>query len=46
LIDACHEVAAASGTELARLLGLGDGVSRVEAHMLDDFNARLRARRD
>ena len=46
LIDACHEVAAASGTELARLLGLGDGVSRVEAHMLDDFNARLRTRRD
>lgn len=46
LIDACHEVAAASGTELARLLGLGDGVSRVEAHMLDEFNARLRRRRD
>ena len=45
LIDACHEVAAASGTELARLLGLGDGVSRVEAHMLDEFNARLRIRR-
>jgi hypothetical protein len=45
LIDACHEVAAASGTELARLLGLGDGVSRVEAHMLDEFNARLRQRR-
>lgn len=45
LIDACHEVAAASGTELARLLGLGDGVSRVEAHMLDEFNVRLRARR-
>ena len=46
LIDACHEVAAASGTELARLLGLGDGVSRVEAHMLDEFNTRLRVRRD
>jgi hypothetical protein len=45
LIDACHEVAAASGTELARLLGLGDGVSRVEAHMLDEFSARLRTRR-
>ena len=44
LIDACHDVAAASGTELARLLGLGDGVSRVEAHMLDEFNARLRRR--
>ena len=44
LIDACHEVAAASGTELARLLGLGDGVSRVEAHMLDEFNVRLRRR--
>lgn len=44
LIDACHEVAAASGTELARLLGLGDGVSRVEAHMLDEFNIRLRRR--
>jgi hypothetical protein len=46
LIDACHEVAAASGTELARLLGLGDGVSRVEAHMLDEFNTRLRVRRE
>jgi hypothetical protein len=46
LIDACHEVAAASGTELARLLGLGDGISRVEAHMLDEFNTRLRVRRD
>ena len=45
LLDACHEVAAASGTELARLLGVGDGVSGVEAHMLDEFNARLRARR-
>jgi len=45
LLDACHEVAAASGTELARLLGLGDGVSGVEAHMLDEFNARLRTRR-
>jgi hypothetical protein len=44
LIDSCHEVAAASGTELARLLGLGDGVSRVEAHMLDEFNVRLRRR--
>ena len=46
LIDACHEVAAASGTELARLLGLGDGVSRVESHMLDEFSVRLRTRRD
>src|SRR5215203_699526 len=28
LVDACHEVAAASGNEFARQLGLGDGVSR------------------
>lgn len=44
LIDACHQVAEASGSELARLLGLGDGVSRDEAAMLDTINNKLRIR--
>ena len=34
VVRACREVAEASGT-LGRLLGLGDGVSQVEAAMLD-----------
>ena len=42
ILDACREVAAASGTEIARLLGLGDGVSSSEAEMLDRIHARLR----
>ena len=42
ILDACREVAAASGTEFARLLGLGDGVSSSEAELLDRIHARLR----
>lgn len=44
VLHACHEVAAASGTELAHLLGLGSGVSKIEASMLDTLNSRLRRR--
>jgi len=44
LVDACRTVAEASGTELAHLLGLGTGVSKVEASMLDAINAKLRIR--
>jgi len=44
LVDACRTVAEASGTELAHLLGLGTGVSKVEASMLDAINTRLRIR--
>lgn len=42
LVEACHEVAAASGGGLAKLLGLGSSVSEVEASMLDSINETLR----
>lgn len=44
VVDACREVAASSGSELAHQLGLGTGVSRTEAQMLDEINSRLRKR--
>ena len=44
VVEACRIVAEASGTELAHLLGLGTGVSKVEASMLDAINTRLRVR--
>jgi len=43
LIDACTEVAAASGKGLAPLLGLGTTISRTEASMLDSLNRALRS---
>ena len=43
VVHACHEVAAASGGELARLLGLGDGVSSMEASTLDAITKTLRS---
>jgi hypothetical protein len=43
VVHACHEVAEASAG-LGRLLGLGDGVSRIEASMLDDITRTLRIR--
>ena len=43
IVHACHEVAAASGGELARLLGLGDGVSSTEASTLDAITKTLRS---
>ena len=42
VVFACHEVAEASAG-LGRLLGLGDGVSRVEASTLDDITRTLRS---
>ena len=42
LVDACHEVAAASGTELAKLLGLGDGVSKLQSQSRDQITTKLR----
>jgi hypothetical protein len=41
IVDACHEVAAASGSEIARQLGLGDGVSKREARILDKISTSL-----
>ena len=41
IVDACREVAAASGSEVARLLGLGDGVSGSEASILDTIARKL-----
>src|SRR4029453_5585788 len=43
VVEACHEVAAASGGGLAKLLGLSSSVSEVEASMLDSLNATLRS---
>jgi hypothetical protein len=42
LLDACHKVGEASGSEIARQLGLGDGVSRTEASVLDRISHKLR----
>lgn len=44
IVDACHEVAAGSGSEVARLLGLGDGVSGSEESILDTIANRLKGR--
>lgn len=44
IIDACREVAEASGSEVARLLGLGDGVSGSEASILDTIANALRGK--
>jgi hypothetical protein len=43
IVEACHQVAAASGG-LPRLLGLGTGVSSEEESLLDTITATLRAR--
>lgn len=43
LVEACQEVAAASGGGLAKLLGLGSSVSDVEASMLDSITNTLRS---
>jgi hypothetical protein len=44
LLDACRIVAEASGTEIAHQLGLGTGVSKSEASLLDSIANRLRSR--
>jgi hypothetical protein len=44
LVEACHEVAAASGGGLAKLLGLASSVSEAESSMLDSINETLRSR--
>jgi len=43
IVDACHEVAAASGG-LARMVGLGSGISSEEESLLDAIATTLRAR--
>jgi len=42
VVQACQEVAEASGG-LGRLLGLGDGISRIEASTLDEITQTLRS---
>ena len=42
VVDACHEVAAASGGGLISLLGLGTAVSTTEASMLETMTRTLR----
>ena len=44
VIDACRIVAEASGTEIAHQLGLGTGVSKSEASLLDSIANKLRSR--
>lgn len=44
IVHACREVAAGSGSEIARLLGLGDGVSGSEETVMGTIEARLRGR--
>ena len=44
VMDACRIVAEASGTEIAHQLGLGTGVSKTEASLLDSIGNRLRSR--
>ena len=43
LLDACRKVGEASGSEIARQLGLGDGVSRDETSVLVTISNRLRS---
>lgn len=45
IVTACRQVAEASGSEIARLLGLGDGVSNSEEATLEAINKKLRMRR-
>lgn len=42
VVEACQEVASASGGGLAKVLGLGSSVSSIEASMLDLINSKLR----
>jgi len=43
IVEACHEIAEASGGGLGRLLGLGSAVSSDESSILDSINGTLRA---
>jgi hypothetical protein len=43
IVEACHEVAEASGGGLIKALGLGSGVSNLEASMLDTITSTLRS---
>jgi hypothetical protein len=43
IVEACDEVAHASGSGLSGLLGLGNKVSAAEASMLDDLTKTLRS---
>jgi len=43
IVQACHEVAEASGGGLLKALGLGSGVSGNEASMLDTITSTLRS---
>jgi prepilin-type processing-associated H-X9-DG protein len=45
LVAACRRVAEASGTTLARMLGIHDGVTHDESVVLDEIGRKLRASR-
>src|SRR5437762_253545 len=44
VVDACHQVAEASRSEITRLIGLGHGVSRTEEATVEAINHKLRVR--
>jgi hypothetical protein len=44
LADACRRVAKVSGGGLARLIGIGDGVTRDESEVLDAITTKLRGK--
>lgn len=43
VIEACQKVAEASGSEIAKLIGLGDGVSQFESSLLGTIETRLKS---
>lgn len=42
VVDACHKVAEASGSQVATLLGMREDVSRIEESVVDTINEKLR----
>jgi len=42
IVDACHDVAKASGSKISWVLGLFDGINSSEASVLDTITKRLR----
>ena len=44
VVDACHQVAAASASKVGRYLGITDGVSTAESTIIEAISNRLRGR--
>ena len=43
MIEACQKVAEASGSQIAKLIGLGDGVSHVEQSVIETIKSKLQS---